>query len=146
VTRGFSPVDPVHITLIATCRVYNFVVVIRRITPGLFPGYENPTGRSINVLFVTVSRDPGRSVVRFSRPRSTCGAVRTTKAHEAADKVTRADGIQRLVFAFFWGEAALMMELPRRYSTPLGRGRFAPIWSLRKPQPPNCWYIPAQLM
>ena len=46
-TRGFSPARgeprPVHITWIATCRVYNSVVVIRRITPGLSPGYENPT-------------------------------------------------------------------------------------------------------
>jgi hypothetical protein len=62
----------VHITLIATCRVYNSVVVIRRITPGLFPGHENPT-----------------------------------------------DG--------FLGEAVLMMELPRRHSTPSEGGRFAPI-------------------
>jgi hypothetical protein len=43
VTRG-EP-RPVHTTLIATCRVYSSVVVIRRNTPGLSPGYENPTGR-----------------------------------------------------------------------------------------------------
>ncbi len=59
-TRGFSPTrgeprplspgTPGHITLIATCRVYNSVVVTRRVTPRLSPGYENPTGRSINVL------------------------------------------------------------------------------------------------
>ena len=46
-TRGFSPARgeprPVHITWIATCRVYNSVIVIRRIAPGLSPGYENPT-------------------------------------------------------------------------------------------------------
>ena len=45
--RGEAPGEPRpvhwHITVIATCRVYNSVVVIRRITPGLSPGYENPT-------------------------------------------------------------------------------------------------------
>jgi hypothetical protein len=49
-TRG-EP-RPVHITLIATCRVlvpfYNSVLVARRITPGLSPGYENPLGPAIH--------------------------------------------------------------------------------------------------
>ena len=30
---------------------------------------------------------------------------------------------------FFWGEAVLMMELPKRHSTPSEGGRFAPIKS-----------------
>ncbi len=57
-TRG-EP-RPVHITLIATCRVYNSVVVIRRITLGLSPGYEPPADRFTQRSFV--SRDLGRSL------------------------------------------------------------------------------------
>ena len=52
-TRG-EP-RPVHITLIATCRVYNSVVVIRGITPGLSPGYE--TRQTVESTFFSVSRD-----------------------------------------------------------------------------------------
>ncbi len=65
-TRG-EP-RPVHITLIATCRVYNSVVVTRRITPGLSPGYETPTDRLVN--FLSSRGTWAVSVVRFSRPRS----------------------------------------------------------------------------
>ena len=56
-TRG-EP-RPVHITLIATCQVYNSVVVIQGITPGpLSPGYETrQTVESVDVL--SVSRDLG---------------------------------------------------------------------------------------
>ncbi len=57
-TRG-EP-RPVHITLVATCRVYNSVVVIRRITPGLSQGYEPPADRFNQLSFV--SRDLGRSL------------------------------------------------------------------------------------
>jgi hypothetical protein len=45
---------------------YNSVVVVRRITPGLSPGYEAPTGQSINVLS-NVSRDLG-GVCRALQP------------------------------------------------------------------------------
>jgi hypothetical protein len=73
VTRGFSPARgeprPVHITWIATCRVYNSVVAIRRITPGLSSGYENPTVDQSTVF--PSHWDLGGAVVRVSRPRST---------------------------------------------------------------------------
>ena len=62
-TRG-EP-RPVHITWIATCRVYNSVVVIRRITPGLSPGYETRQTVESNVL--SVSRDLG-GVCRARQP------------------------------------------------------------------------------
>jgi hypothetical protein len=71
VTRGFSPARgeprPVHITWIATCRVYNSVVVIRRITPGLSPGYENPTVDQ-STVFKSVSLGPGRGGSRARQP------------------------------------------------------------------------------
>jgi hypothetical protein len=67
VTRG-EP-RPVHITWIATCRVYNSVVVIRRITPGLSPGYE--TRQTVESRFFQSRGTWAVSVVRFSRPRST---------------------------------------------------------------------------
>ena len=67
-TRGER--RPVHITLIATCRVYNSVVVIRRITPGLSPGYENPT--AVESTIIPSCETWAGAVVRFSRPRSTC--------------------------------------------------------------------------
>ncbi len=76
VTRG-EP-RPVHITLIGNdchlsglnCQLYSSVVVVRRITPGLSPGYETSTDRLINVLS-NVSGDLGRSLscASFSRPR-----------------------------------------------------------------------------
>jgi hypothetical protein len=68
VTRGEPPRRPVHITLIA-CRVYNSVLVIRRITPGLSPGYE--TRQAAESTFFRLAGPGAESVVRFSRPRST---------------------------------------------------------------------------
>ncbi len=62
-TRG-EP-RPVHTTLIATCRVYNSVVVLRRITPGLSPGYEPRKTGSINVLS---SRGTRGGVCRAPQP------------------------------------------------------------------------------
>jgi len=67
VTRG-EP-RPVHITLIATCQVYNSVVVIRGITPGLSPGYE--TRQTVQSTFFQSRGTWAVAVVRFSRPRST---------------------------------------------------------------------------
>ena len=66
-TRG-EP-RPFHITLIATCRVYNSVVVIRRITPGLSPGYE--TRQTVESTFFQSRGTWAVAVVRLSRPRST---------------------------------------------------------------------------
>ncbi len=57
-TRG-EP-RPVRIPLIATCRVYSSVVVVRRINPGRSPGYEPPADRFNRRFFV--SRDLGRSL------------------------------------------------------------------------------------
>jgi hypothetical protein len=75
VTRGEpdSEPRPVHITLIARClsglQTYNSVVVIRRFTPGLSPGYET---RPVVELTFFLSRGAESVVpVRFSRPRST---------------------------------------------------------------------------
>ena len=68
-TRG-EP-RPVHITLIATCQVYNSVVVIRGITPGLSPGYE--TRQTVESTFFQSRGTWAVAVVRLSRPRSTLG-------------------------------------------------------------------------
>ncbi len=61
---------------------YNSVVVIRRITPGLSPVYENPTAVESNVLCL---RDlgGGLSDVRFSRPRSLESEHRTDLSDDA---------------------------------------------------------------
>ena len=68
-TRGFSPARgeprPVHITWIATCRVYNSVVVIRRITPGLWSPRLRRPYRRLN-QHSSVSRDLGRCLSRAS--------------------------------------------------------------------------------
>ncbi len=72
-TRG-EP-RPVHITLIATCRVYNSVVVIRRITPGPSPGYETTADRVIDVLS---ARGTWREVCRAPQPAAkhiTCSCI-----------------------------------------------------------------------
>ncbi len=53
-TRG--ELRPVHITLIATCRVY-FQAVILTVTPGPTRRYEDPTPVESSVL--SVSRDLG---------------------------------------------------------------------------------------
>ncbi len=75
-TRG-EP-RPVHITLIATCRVYSAVVVIRRIIPGLSPRLRSP-GRP-----VTSSQ---RSFVSRDLPVPTEGGV--CRARQPAQKHTR---------------------------------------------------------
>ncbi len=73
-TRGEPRPSPVHITLIATCRVYNSAVVIRRVTPGRSPGYETPTDRLVNLKLNVLS----------SRSRGTWGGV--CRALQPAEK------------------------------------------------------------
>ncbi len=73
-TRG--ELRPVHITLIATCRVY-FQAVILTVTPGPTRRYEDPTPVESSVL--SVSRDLGgvcpTTCADVSRSRSTPAAT-----------------------------------------------------------------------
>ena len=55
-----------------------------------------------------------------------CGTLRTLAS---AGRSTPQHSWSALSLQFFFGEAVLMMELPRRHSTPLEGGRFAPIKS-----------------
>ncbi len=88
---------------------------------GLSPGYRVPTRPERGV--------PAR------RERTWCGPGHALKARmvraQLCDVIiiaTIEHGDTYETEAFFGGEAVLMMELPKRHSTPSEGGRFAPIY------------------
>ncbi len=64
---------PVHIIWIATCRVYNSVVEIRRLLLG--SPQATKTLQLINQSFIPSCETWAGAVVRFSRPRSTLSLI-----------------------------------------------------------------------
>ena len=119
-TRG-EP-RPVHITLIATCRVHNsrgsIVIPSRGVTPGLSPGpwrlgllVRRPCGDPIQRSSESVSRDLGRCLSCAS-----AGPLRSTRAALLVGLLTRvvlseSAKSESALTGFFWGQSSLREAL-----------------------------------
>ena len=128
VTRG-EP-RPVHITLIATCRVHNsrssIVIPSRGVTPGLSPGpwrlglllVRRPYGDPIQRSSESVSRDLGRCLSCAS-----AGPLRSTRAALLVGLLTQAVLSESVksesALTGFFGGAIFIESSPERHTTRL---------------------------